>query len=72
MNERVWVVMDADYDNSWVATVYTRESLADAHVAALGGWVTTHAVLDDLVSDCYVHPRPDFVAPSEPTAPRTP
>lgn len=48
---KVWVVMDADYDHSWIVAVYPNQGLADEHVALMGGHIHEADVLTSLHPD---------------------
>ena len=48
---KVWIVLDNDYDNTWVVAVYSTESMASEHVALMGGYADEQNVRNVLHPD---------------------
>lgn len=47
----VWIVLDNDYDSTWVVAVYPTEQMATDHVAEMDGYITEAEVLETLHPD---------------------
>jgi len=47
----VYVVSDHDYDSTWIVAAYPTETMAEEHVAAMGGYVEACEVRDALHPD---------------------
>lgn len=48
---KMWVVLDHDYDNTWIVAAYPSQALADEHVALMEGYVEEVEVRDSLHPD---------------------
>lgn len=48
---RLWIVIDADYEDTWIVAVYPTEDLANKHVLLMGGLVTEQEIRDSLHPD---------------------